>query len=54
MGLPAFTKPQIILDSAAWYSKKVLSEKIEKSYPIGLLKAANMLARYLRITKQTR
>jgi signal transduction histidine kinase len=32
------------LDSAAWYSKKVLSEKIEKRYPIGLLKAANMLA----------
>ena len=31
-------------DSAAWYSKRVLSEKIEKSYPIGMLKAANMLA----------
>lgn len=32
------------LDSAAWYSKKVLAEKIEKTYPIGLLKATNMLA----------
>lgn len=31
-------------DSAAWYSKKVLQENIEKSYPIGLLRAANMLA----------
>jgi two-component system NtrC family sensor kinase len=31
-------------DSAAWYSKKVFTEKIEKYYPIGLLKAANMLA----------
>ncbi len=31
-------------DSAVWYSKKVLAEKIEKRYPIGLLKAANMLA----------
>ncbi|HKB43701.1 MAG TPA: ATP-binding protein [Chitinophagaceae bacterium] len=32
------------LDSATWYSKKVLDEKIEKSYPLGLLKATNMLA----------
>lgn len=32
------------LDSAAWYSKRVLDEKIEKRYPLGLLKAANMLA----------
>ncbi len=32
------------LDSAVWYSKKAFAEKIEKSYPIGLLKAANMLA----------
>ena len=31
-------------DLAAWYSKKVLAEKTEKSYPLGLLKAANMLA----------
>ena len=31
-------------DSVAWYSKKVLTEKIEKRYPLGLLKAANMLA----------
>src|SRR5206468_965577 len=30
--------------SAALYSKKVLAEKIEKSYPLGLLKATNMLA----------
>jgi signal transduction histidine kinase len=32
------------LDSASWYSEKVLAEKIEKSYPFGLLKATNMLA----------
>jgi two-component system, NtrC family, sensor kinase len=33
-----------IPDSAAWYAKKVVAEKIEKSYPLGLLKAANLLA----------
>ncbi|HMI63845.1 MAG TPA: ATP-binding protein, partial [Puia sp.] len=32
------------LDSAAWYAERVLSEKITKTYPAGLLKAANMLA----------
>ena len=32
------------LDSATWYAKKILAEKIEKRYPLGLLKAANMLA----------
>jgi two-component system, NtrC family, sensor kinase len=31
-------------DSAIWYSKKALAEKIEKKYPIGLLKAADLLA----------
>ena len=32
------------LDSAVWYAERVLSEKITKTYPAGLLKAANMLA----------
>jgi len=32
------------LDSATWYCQKVLSKKVEKSYPLGLLKAANILA----------
>lgn len=32
------------LDSAAWYCKKVLDEKIEKSYPLGLFTTTNMLA----------
>ncbi len=31
-------------DSSTWYAKKVLSEKIIKTYRIGLLKAANLLA----------
>jgi two-component system NtrC family sensor kinase len=31
-------------DSATWYAKKVLSEKVEKSYPLGLLKGSNILA----------
>src|SRR5204863_6346802 len=43
-GIAAVYKATKKFDSAAWYSKKVFSEKIEKSYPIGLLKAANMLA----------
>jgi two-component system, NtrC family, sensor kinase len=43
-GIAGVYKATNNLDSAAWYCNKVLSEKIEKNYPIGLLKAANMLA----------
>jgi signal transduction histidine kinase len=43
-GIAVVYKATNNFDSAVWYSKKVLSEKIEKKYPIGLLKAANMLA----------
>ncbi|WP_276500882.1 tetratricopeptide repeat-containing sensor histidine kinase [Terrimonas pollutisoli] len=43
-GIAGVYKATNNFDSAAWYSKKVLSEKIEKRYPIGMLKAANMLA----------
>jgi two-component system NtrC family sensor kinase len=43
-GIAAVYRATNNFDSAAWYSKKVLAEKIEKSYPIGLLKAASMLA----------
>ena len=32
------------LDSAVWYAAKVLTAKIAKSYPVGLLKAANLLS----------
>ena len=31
-------------DSAIYYSKKILHEKITRTYPAGLLKATNMLA----------
>jgi two-component system NtrC family sensor kinase len=31
------------IDSAIWYSKKALSEKLSASYPLGTLKAANFL-----------
>ena len=31
-------------DSAAWYAKKALTEKSGKTYPIGLLRAATLLA----------
>ena len=43
-GIAGVYKATNNFDSAAWYSKRVLSEKIEKTYPIGMLKAANMLA----------
>ena len=43
-GIAGVYKARNNFDSAAWYSKKVLAERIEKEYPIGLLKAANMLA----------
>src|SRR5688572_2634450 len=43
-GIAGVYKAMNNFDSAAWYSKKVLAERIEKEYPIGLLKAANMLA----------
>ena len=43
-GISAVYKATNNFDSAAFYSKKVLAEKIEKRYPTGLLKAANMLA----------
>jgi hypothetical protein len=31
-------------DSATWYAKKALDEKIIRTYPLGFLKAANLLA----------
>jgi signal transduction histidine kinase len=40
------------LDSAAWYCKKVLTERIEKSYPLGLLKATNLLSDIYTIQKK--
>jgi two-component system sensor histidine kinase UhpB len=32
------------LDSAIWYAERIITEKVIKTYPHGLLKAANMLA----------
>jgi len=43
-GIALVYKTRGIMDSAEWYSKQVLNEKIEKSYPLGLLKATNTLA----------
>ena len=35
------------MDSAVWYSKKALAEQVGKTYPLGQLNAANMLARHV-------
>ncbi len=43
-GIALVYKTRGFMDSAEWYSKQVLNEKIEKSYPLGFLKATNMLA----------
>ncbi|MEP6711531.1 MAG: ATP-binding protein [Ferruginibacter sp.] len=43
-GIAGVYKTTNDFDSAAWYSKKVLAEKTEKNYPIGMLRAASMLA----------
>jgi signal transduction histidine kinase len=51
-GIARVYKATGILDSAIWYSKKVLTEKITKSYPIGLLRAANMLAIIYELKKK--
>ena len=40
------------LDSAVWYCKKVLTESIEKSYPVGLLKATNTLSEIYSVQKK--
>ena len=42
-GIAAVYRISNHLDSAAWYCKKVVAENISKSYPLGLLKAVNML-----------
>lgn len=43
-GIAAVYKTTGKLDSAAWYAKKVLTAKIGRSYPVSLLKAANLLS----------
>jgi two-component system NtrC family sensor kinase len=42
-GIAIVKKAQGDIDSAAWYAKKALAEKVGKTYPLGLLRAANML-----------
>jgi signal transduction histidine kinase len=43
-GIAGVYKAKGNLDSAAWYSKRTLTEKIGKSYPVGALKATTLLA----------
>jgi two-component system, NarL family, sensor histidine kinase UhpB len=42
-GMATVYKEKNRLDSATWYAKKALTEKMIKAYPVGLLKAANTL-----------
>lgn len=42
-GIAIVKKAQGNIDSAAWYAKKALSEKVGKTYPLGQLRSANML-----------
>jgi hypothetical protein len=51
-GIAGVYKAMNNLDSAAWYCKKVLTERIEKSYPLGLLKATNILSEIYSIQKK--
>ena len=43
-GIAKVYKEKHNLDSAAWYAKKALAERIAKSYPLSLLKTLNLLA----------
>jgi signal transduction histidine kinase len=43
-GISIVKKAQGNIDSAAWYAKKALTEKVGRTYPLGLLRSANMLA----------
>jgi len=43
-GIAIVQKAKGNLDSSVWYSKKALTEKSGKAYPLGLLQSANMLA----------
>jgi two-component system sensor histidine kinase UhpB len=40
------------LDSATWYAKKALTEKMIKAYPVALLKAANTLTAIYELQKR--
>jgi signal transduction histidine kinase len=42
-GIAILKKAQGDIDSAAWYAKKALAEKVGKTYPLGLLQSANLL-----------
>lgn len=44
VGIAKLYKETKHFDSAVWYAKKALSEKIIRNYPVGLLKAANLLS----------
>jgi two-component system, NtrC family, sensor kinase len=51
-GIAGVYKAMNNLDSAAWYCKKVLTERIERSYPLGLLKATSLLSEIYSIQKK--
>jgi len=42
-GIAIVKKAQGDIESAAWYAKKALAEKVGNTYPLGLLRSANML-----------
>jgi len=43
-GIAIIKKDQGDIDSAVWFAKKALAEKVGKTYPLGLLQSASMLA----------
>jgi len=43
-GISIIKKDQGEIDSAVWFAKKALAEKVGKTYPLGLLQSASMLA----------
>ena len=52
-GVEKFYKEKDNPDSAIWYAKKVLNEKITNTYPAGKLKAVNLLADIYESQKNT-
>jgi two-component system sensor histidine kinase UhpB len=50
-GIAAIHKSRGRLDSAIWYSNKVLNSKIKNSYPAGMLEAAYLLSEVYELNK---
>src|SRR5882724_308964 len=51
-GIAAVYKATGRLDSAVWYTEKVLATRMAKSYPVSLLKAANLLSDIYELKKK--